>query len=269
VSPAVKFLRNVGILLAGAMAIVYLASFALLFAYQRSMLFQGSRHAIAPPPPGSIYRMAAIAEPDGTRLTVWRAEPARAGAPTIVFFYGNGGTLADFAPIGEEMHEAGYGIVLASYRGYSGNGGRPSEDGLMEDARAIISSVHGRTVLWGHSLGTGVAARMAAEGRTGALILESPYTAVSDVAARRFPYYPVRLVMWDRFDTLALVPKIKVPVLIMSGGRDRIVPFDMGRTLAQHFGKQATFLAFPEGNHELDGVDTVSIVETWLRAHGR
>lgn len=261
----VKFLRNVAILAAGAMAVVYIAVFALLVAYQRNLLFQGSRHGIAPPPPGSIYRVDAVGAADGTRIAIWRAAAPRPDAPTIVFFYGNGGTLADFSRIGEAMHDRGYGVVLASYRGYSGNGGRPSEAGLMADARAILARVHGKTILWGHSLGTGVAARMAAEGRASALILESPYTAVSDVAARRFPYYPVRWFLWDSFDTLDLVPRIKVPVLILSGGRDRIVPFDMGETLASRFGRRATFLAFPRADHELDGVDTATLAQRWLK----
>src|SRR5207244_4333098 len=99
---------------------------------------------------------------------------------------------------------------LASYRGYSRNPGDPSETGLMADARAVLASLpknHGPVIVWGQSLGTGVAARMASEGRANALILQSPYTSIANVAALRFPVYPVRLLIKDPFDTLSLVPK--------------------------------------------------------------
>jgi pimeloyl-ACP methyl ester carboxylesterase len=179
-------------------------------------------------------------------------------------FYGNGSNLTDFARTGEHLHAQGYGVVLGSYRGYSGNPGSPSEQGLMADARAILAGVPKPVVLWGHSLGSGVAARMASEGRAVALILESPYTSIPEVAARRFPIYPVQLFMRDRFDTLSLVPKIKVPVLIIHGTRDRIVPYDMGVALAKRFGKQAMFISIVGAAHEPHRCDLVPFVTRWL-----
>jgi pimeloyl-ACP methyl ester carboxylesterase len=123
-------------------------------------------------------------------------------------------------------------------------------------------------VLWGHSLGSGVAARMASEGRGEALILESPYTSIPDVGARRFPIYPVRWFMRDRFDTLSLLPKIKVPVLIFHGTRDWIVPYDMGVTLAHRFGKQAMFIPIVGAAHEPHRSDLVPFVTRWLKRKG-
>ncbi len=247
---------------------LYLALLITLLVEQRDMLFIRGRYARARDP---IYQVRTIAEADGTRLTAWMAPPPSPGAPLIVFFYGNAGTLSDFEDIGEVFHGEGYGIVLASYRGYSGNTGRPSEAGVMTDARATLSALgrgHGPVILWGQSLGTGVAARMAAEGRAAALILQSPYTAVSDVAARRFPIFPVHLLMRDRFDTLALVPRIGVPVLIMSGTADMTVPFDMGETLASRFGRRATFIPISGGGHNLDASTVLAIADRWLHASG-
>lgn len=243
----------------------YAAILALLYAEQRQMLFVRGREARAPEP---IYRVHEIAETDGTRLTLWEA-PAKA-RPVIVFFYGNAGTLSDFARIGEAFHGEGYGIVLASYRGYSGNPGSPSEDGLMRDARAVLAALpagHGPVVLWGQSLGSGVAARMAAEGRAAALILQSPYTAVVDVAARLYPFIPVRWLMTDRFDTLSVADRIKVPVLIMSGTADRTVPFDMGETLAARFAGHATLVPFDGGGHTLPEWDVFKVADGWLHWH--
>jgi len=259
-----SFMRNVGILLVGAMAFIYVVALTGLVLWQRDILFVGHRYAAVDMPTGSIYRTRTIRETDGAALTVWDA-PAAPAKPTIVFFYGNGGTLLQFVEIGKTLNAQGYGIVLASYRGYGGNPGYPSEQGLMDDARAVLKALpKGKVILWGQSLGTGVAARMAAEGRGTALILQSPYTAVVDVAARDFPFFPVRLFMWDRFDTLSLSSRIKVPVLIVSGTADEVVPYDMGMTLSRSFGKQAVFVSVRGGRHMLPDDDVLPAALAFL-----
>jgi uncharacterized protein len=258
------FLRKVLTLLAGASVVLYVAVFIVLLVFQRQFLFVGNTKVIAPPGRDSLYRAVTVAEDGGVRLAIWEAPPVRRGLPTFVIFYGNGSNLTDFAQTGENLHAQGYGVVLASYRGYSGNPGSPSEDGLMADARAILAGAPKPVVLWGHSLGSGVAARMASEGRAEALVLESPYTSIPDVAARRFPVYPVRLFMRDRFDTLSLVPRITVPVLIIHGTRDWIVPYDMGVTLAKRFGRQAMFVPIVGAAHEPHRSDLVPLVTRWL-----
>jgi fermentation-respiration switch protein FrsA (DUF1100 family) len=108
---------------------------------------------------------------------------------------------------------------------------------------------------------------MASEGLGAALILQSPYTAIADVAARRFPIFPVHWLMRNRFDTLSLASKIAIPVLIMSGTADRTVPFDMGETLAARFGRHATFVPFPGEGHELSEFGVLAVADRWLHAH--
>jgi len=258
-----RMLKRATIVLAIAVLAVYAVILTLLYAEQRSMLFARGRMGRGR---DAIYQVRTLSEADGTRLTLWEAP--HPGAPVIVFFYGNAGALSDFARIGAALHDEGYGIVLASYRGYSGNPGSPSEDGLMRDARAVLESLGSApVVLWGQSLGSGVAARMASEGRAAALILQSPYTAAVDVAARRFPLIPVRLLMSDRFDTLSVVDRIKMPVLIMSGTADRVVPFDMGKTLASALGPRATFVPFTGGGHELPEGGVFKVADAWLKRH--
>jgi pimeloyl-ACP methyl ester carboxylesterase len=259
-----KFLRWSLAAVALAAVMLYAAALALMFSEQRALLFIRGRHERAR---DTQYAVRTLTERDGTQLTVWEAPPPRPQAPVLVFFYGNGGTLSDFARIGETFLRQGYGVVLASYRGYSGNRGNPSEAGVMDDARAVLDSLgttHGPVVLWGQSLGTGVAARMASEGRGALLILQSPYTSVADVAARRFPLFPVRWLIKDPFDTASLVPKIAVPVLIMSGTVDRTVPFDMGQTLAHRLGPKATFVPFPGQGHELSEFGVQAVADKWL-----
>lgn len=267
-SAAVKFLRNVLILLGGGLFAIYVIVFGLLVFYQRSFLFFGGRHEAAINP---VYRAVTIRESDGVTLNVWEALAPKSHAPVIVFFYGNAGTLSDFADTGERLHDEGLSVLLASYRGYDGNPGLPTEDGLMNDARSILKSLprdHGAIILWGQSLGSGVAARMASEGRANALILQSPYTAVVDVAAWRFPIYPVRLFMKDRFDTFSLVPRIEVPVLIMHGTEDDVVPFKMGVALSRRFGTRASFVPMlGRGHNDLSASDLVPVADTWLKEH--
>lgn len=263
-----KFLRNVLILLSCGLLAIYVIVFGILVYYQRSFLFFGGRHEAVMNP---LYHAVTVKESDGVTLTVWEALASKPHSPFIVFFYGNAGTLSDFTAVGKRLHDEGYSIMLASYRGYSGNPGLPTEDGLMNDARSVLKSLprdHGPIILWGQSLGSGVAARMASEGRANALILQSPYTAVVDVAAWRFPLYPVRWVMKDKFDTFALAPKIKVPVLIMHGTEDDVVPFDMGVTLSRRFGTRASFVPIlGRGHNDLSASDLVPVADIWLKEH--
>ncbi len=257
-------LRNVAKGLAVGLVSLYIVVFVVLFIFQRDFLFIRGRTAEPIEPP---YRARVITERDGTRLTIWEAAPCTKGAPEIVFFYGNGGTLSDFASIGARLQRDGFGIVLASYRGYDGNRGAPTEAGVMDDARAVLAALpkdHGAVVLWGQSLGSGVAARMASDGRADAMILQSPYTSVIDVAAWRFPLYPVRLAMWDRFDTLSRAAATKIPVLIVHGTADEVVPFTMGQALSHAF-PNARFVPVPGGGHYLYENELMPAAEKWLR----
>src|SRR4029077_12677166 len=161
------------------------------------------------------------------------------------------------------------GVVLAGYPGFSGNPGTPSEDALMSAARATIAALPqgSRIIVWGHSLGSGVAARMASEGRAAGLVLEAPYTALPDIAARLYPYIPVRPLMLDTFDTQSLVDRIKVPVLIFHSTDDGEVPFVMGETLAREWGARATFVRMQGVGHYPHRRDLTGTVVEWAQDH--
>ncbi len=262
-----EFMRNVVILLIGSLFVLYLAALGYLYARQRDMLFPRNGAPIELPDQASIYRARDIVESDGTRLTIWQAPESREGMGTFVMFYGNGASVHEFARIGESLTRYGFGVVLASYRGYSGNTGIPSETGLMADARAVLAIVpkgNGPIILWGHSLGSGVAARMASEDRASALILESPFTAAVDVAADAYPIFPVRWLMKDRFDTLSLVPQIKQPVLLLHVTEDEVIPFKMSETLNRAFDTRATFVPIRGADHNPDQAELLPIVLNWL-----
>ena len=224
----------------------------------------------ADPPAGSGYATLDVTVPGIGIIKHWWMPPATAGMPTIVFFHGNAGDRTSFLEQGELLHARGFGAVLVSYPGYSGNPGTPSEDPLMADARAAIAAAGpkaGPIIVWGHSLGSGVAARMASEGRAVGLVLEAPYTSLPDVAARIYPYIPVHWLMLDRFDTSALVDKITVPVLIFHSTDDPQIPFAMGRELADALGKRATFVRMEGAGHYPHHIDLSATVVQWAQAH--
>jgi pimeloyl-ACP methyl ester carboxylesterase len=264
--------RRVVVWLVPIVVLLYFVTLAALYHWQRDFVFVRARwwHENARP---LDFAERTIRESDGTRLRVWESGPPKEGKPTIVFFYGNAGTLSDFAGVGEDLHKNGYGVVLASYRGYSRNPGEPSEKGLFADARTVLAALprgYGPIVVWGQSLGTGVAARMAAEGRASGLILQSPYTSVVDIAAIAYPLFPVRLLDRDPFDTLSLVTKIRAPVLIIHGTNDWTVPFWMGERLKQKFGREATLIPIEHGGHnDLSADELVPPALQWLQENAK
>jgi pimeloyl-ACP methyl ester carboxylesterase len=247
----------------------YVACCAFLFFYQRKLLYLPPAQVLGEAPADSIYRTMTVEVPGVGKITNWIAAPAGADLPTVVFFHGNGADRTDFAQTGARLHRLGWGVVLASYPGYSGNPGTPSEESLMAAARGTLEALGhppGGVLLWGHSLGSGVAARMASEGRARGLILEAPYTSAIDVAAASFRIFPVRLMMRDSYDTRSLVPSIQVPVLIIHADGDPLIPFAMGKELAGRFGAQAELYPlhahshYPHAEEDLSGT-----AEAWWR----
>jgi len=152
-------------------------------------------------------------------------------------FHGNHGSLRGERYRLKHFKDAEMGVFLLAYRGYSGNAGTPTEVGLYADARAALDWLEQNgvastsTALYGISLCTGVATKMAAEREFAAVVLESPYTSTVDVAAWRFPIVPVGWLMEDRFESLARIGAITEPLLVMHGDRDSVIPQQLGRRL--------------------------------------
>jgi uncharacterized protein len=254
--------------LAGIVVVGYCSVCGYLFAEQRHLVFPPSKIRLDGPPVRSGYRLLEIGVPGLGILKDWWIPPQSKALPTIIFFHGNAASRADFLKQGLLFHQRGWGVVLASYRGYSGNPGSPTEAGLMADARATIAVVAPRVgpiIAWGHSLGSGVAAKMASEGRTAGLVLESPYTSLVDVAAKQYPDMPVRLLLLDRFDTRSLLGRIFVPVLIFHSTDDPVIPFAMGQELADNLGNRATFVRMTGLGHYPHHRDLSRTVEQWAR----
>jgi fermentation-respiration switch protein FrsA (DUF1100 family) len=164
---------------------------------------------------------------DDLALTIRYKAPKCKTAATVILFHGNGEDLTQRGHIALEMIEAGYGVLLAEYRGYGGNPGTPHEAGLYADARAAHAYASARSsniVLHGYSLGSGVAVQLASEVKINALMLEAPFTSIVDVAAKRFWLFPVRLLARDRYESLSKIASVRAPLLIYGGTKDSVIP---------------------------------------------
>src|SRR6266567_1297545 len=210
-------------------SVFYLGGLAVLYFKQRSILFPI-------PPVGRTPPLAAgfgeaeehlLATEDGEKVIVWHV-PAKPGHAVILYFPGNGDVLAGLVGRFREVISDGTGLVALSYRGYAGSSGQPSEQGLLRDvaaAYAFTSARYGadKIVVWGFSLGTGVAVALAAEQPIGKLILEAPYTSTVDIAAALFRFAPVPLLMRDPFRSDQRIARVTMPLLIMHGTDDPLI----------------------------------------------
>jgi pimeloyl-ACP methyl ester carboxylesterase len=221
------------------LAVVYCAILILVFWLQRAMLFPRPLVTRMPSAPGALLRI-----PGRDQTTVFALyAPSAAGQPTVVHFHGNAEQLVDQEDIVAAFRQHGLGCLAVEYPGYGPAGGQtPSESAIFAAAdaalRYLVDSLdvpRERIVLEGRSLGTGVAVEMAARGWGSRLVLVSPFTSIAELAAHTFPFLPARLLVRDRFDNASRAERIQIPVLILHGTHDEVIPFEMGRRLAGLF----------------------------------
>ena len=209
-----------------------------LFVFQRRLLYRPgqSRPVLSDDLARLGVREIETVTEDGLTLRSWYLPP-RPGGPVIAYFHGNGGHIGYRAERLRRFARAGYGVLLAEYRGYSGNPGTPCERGLYADAAAALDFLEHagiaphRLALWGESLGSGVAVQAASRRHVGAVILEAPATSIAEVAQHHFPFVPAARLVQDRFDALSRIGGVRVPIMILHGERDRVVPIRFGRAL--------------------------------------
>ena len=228
-----------------------------LYAWQRKIIFVTDTTAPdlarAGVPLAQEWR---IVTEDGLDLVAWFTPPREAGQPVALFFHGNSGNIGHRADRMHHFEAAGWGALLVEYRGFGGNPGSPSEEGIARDARAALAALigHGypsnRIVIWGESLGTAVAVRLATENAAAALVLEAPFTSMADIARMRYRLVPIDPLLKDRFDSFGRIGSVEMPLLVMHGIQDDLIPIAMGARL---FGAATTkdreFWSAPAAGH--------------------
>ncbi|MGH1417246.1 MAG: alpha/beta hydrolase [Hyphomicrobiaceae bacterium] len=207
---------------------------------------------------GDVVDEIVLPTPDGETVIAWYLA-AKLDRPTVLYFHGNGASLANRADRIARFANAGIGVFMMTYRGYGGSSGTASEVANVQDAVQAYNHVRGLGVaasdiiLYGESLGSGVATQVAAHpeiaNEIGGLVLDAPYTAIVDVAALHYPYLPARLLMRDRYETMRYIGKVGVPVLVLHGEADGVIPVEMGRAVAAALPGQAELKTFPGAGH--------------------
>ena len=245
----------------GLIGLCYGALVLALFVFQRGLLYPAAKDR----PQLSEWAAPGFGEvttqPEaGIDLLHWYRPPQNDCGPVVVVFHGNAGHIGHRVEKYAALYRAGFGLFLSGYRGYGSNPGKPSEAGLTADGRSVVAWLEAsgvtpeRTVLYGESLGTGVAVALAGEKPFAALVLEAPPSSVADVAQAHYWYVPAKWLIWDKWNSLARIKAVRAPLLLLHGARDRVVPQRFGRKLfaAANEPKEALF---PENGGHVDLLD--------------
>ena len=247
--------------LIATLAAAYVLITAAMFLFQRQLMYYPDSSLPSPEASGLVgVEVVTSTTEDGLDLGAWY-RPARGAAPTVAYFHGNAGHIGHRAGKARPLLEAGLGILLVEYRGYGGNPGSPDERGLLADGRAALAFLADRgvgperIVLYGESLGSGVAVALAAEmaarsAPAAGLVLEAPFTSIADVAQIHYPFLPARWLVRDRFDSAARIGAVRAPVLVLLAEDDRVVPARLGRRLFEAAREPKVLRVFPGAGHE-------------------
>ncbi|MFM1814888.1 MAG: hypothetical protein RLZ98_1583 [Pseudomonadota bacterium] len=271
-SPAILGIELMLKTVAALAALVLVALFG-AWLVQRRFIYFPSIERVTPATAGLAHvREVTLETPDGNRLVCWYGPATDPAKPTILYFHGNAGNLAARSGRVEMYTGQGYGFFMMAYRGYSGSTGSPSETANVADAGLAYEHLLAlglrpeEIVVYGESLGTGVAARLASERPVVGLILDSPFTSMIKVASHHYPYVPVGLILSDRYQTIQYIGEVKAPLLVLHGEQDDIIPVEMGRRVFEAANEPKTLEVFPEGGHidhwQLGSYDKIF---DWLR----
>ncbi len=250
-------------------AFIYLAMLGVLYMQQRSLMYFPDKSR---PELIEHVQVAQVTTEDGLQLEGWYVPPLT-GMPTIVYFHGNASHYAARIPKVVDYIGQGFGVLLAGYRGYGGNLGSPSEQGFYKDARAYMQFLADKnvpldkTVIYGESIGTGVAVQMATEYKGAALVLEAPFSSTVDIAQQVYFFVPVRYLMIDQYRSIDKIRNIHYPILIIHGAEDSTVPIQFGQKLNEAANDPHTFIAVEKAGHnDLYGHGAARHVLDFLRS---
>lgn len=243
---------------------LYAVFAVVLYAFQRRLMYCPQKEVYSPHKDKSPkdLKPVDIKTADGLTLTMWYARPKKTSSgdwfPTVFYFHGNTGIVANAAHKMINIAEAGFGVFMVEYRGYGGNNGSPSEKGLIADSVAAREYVlndlgqNARLVYYGMSMGTGVANALAYEYPPDMLVLEAGFTTFYDAGRVQYPYMPLplSLLMRDKFNSLQRIQKLQAPLLVLHGEQDKTVPVAHAKKIYEAAPcNQKTLKIYPDGHH--------------------
>ncbi|WED43033.1 alpha/beta hydrolase [Legionella cardiaca] len=232
---------------------IMLASFLIIYFFQRNLIYFPAKEV----PSRQIFhaddmQVIELLTEDGLTINAWY-KPALPNKPTVLYLHGNAGHIGYRMPLVRQFLRAGFGVLLLEYRGYGGNKGQPSEQGLYNDGHAALHfllqtgvAAHS-IVLYGESLGTSVATYLAAQTPVCAVVLQSPYTSMAAVARYHYPW--IFIPPWDKYDSLSRIAQLKSPLLILHGENDGIVPYEQAQLLFKQAVQPKQFVSIPGKGH--------------------
>ncbi|OBG14744.1 hypothetical protein A5765_10640 [Mycolicibacterium celeriflavum] len=244
--------RTVGVLV--IVTLVATGLIGLLWSQQRRLIYFPSP---GPLPPAATMlpngQDVVFETDDEIRLAGWFF-PIKGDAPAVLVFNGNAGDRSMRVPLAAALNRMGSSVLLFDYRGYGGNPGRPSEEGLAADARAAQAWLAAqpeveKITYFGESLGAAVAIGLAVERPPRSLVLRSPFTSLPDVGAVHYPWLPVRWLLTDRYPSVNRVASVRVPLMVIAGARDDVVPEPMSRRLFDAANEPKRYVLVPGAGH--------------------
>ena len=253
--------------------VIYLVVLVILFLFQRSLMYHPLENNYSGDKLEVEVEKVKIVTSDNLNLLGWFHKKDLNKFKTIVYFHGNAGTLENRIHKLNHFKDMDINFLIIAWRGFSGNNGKPSEQGLYEDGKSAINWLFDKgveekdIVIYGESLGTGIATHLSQNKNFGGLILETPFTSMIDAAKTFYPYIPVSLVLKDKFENKKKMKNISSPILVMHGELDQIVPFRMGEKIYKiaNNPKYSYFTKYDNHMMEYDE-DLIFALESFLKS---
>jgi fermentation-respiration switch protein FrsA (DUF1100 family) len=218
-------------------AFIYFLIIVITYIFQRNLLYHPTDNNYSKDEISVLVKKIKIKTSDNIDLISWYHNKKSNNYKTILFLHGNAGSLENRIHKINHFKDINVNFLLISWRGFSGNKGKPTEEGLYEDARSAVKWLESNgvkeknIVIYGESLGTGVAIEIAQNKKFAGIILESPFTSMIAAGKDKYPYLPVSFLLKDKYENDKKIKNIKSPILVMHGMVDNIVPFHMGNKI--------------------------------------
>ena len=253
---------------------VYLLVLIFIYFNQRNLLYHPGDNNYLDDKAQFSYKEVLIEVDRDIKLKSWLIDKDLEKYKTLVFFHGNAGNLFNRVHKLNELNKLDINILIISWRGFSGNSGKPTEKNLYQDAQKSIEWLNNKgiknekIILYGESLGTGVAVELGQKNIFNSIILESPFTSMTKTAKIYYPYLPVNLLLKDKYDSINKIDKITTPVLIMHGMKDDIVPYIMSVELFNKANKPKYSFFPKDDNHTMDFNDELlNKIRLFIKQH--